>query len=76
MTGAQLVAGERVSAKNFGVLCEGDAVRRVNIIRKVRSVVGRYSLRLEGEDRFWDVRAPLRPVTFVSRANANPGPEQ
>ena len=63
--GVMLMAGELISAKNITTLKPGDTVKRVNLFRRVHSVVGRYSIRLEGEDRFWDVRAPLLAVTFV-----------
>jgi hypothetical protein len=65
---ARLMHGELVSVKNLPKICSGDTVKRVNVTRMVQDVVGRYCLRLVGEDQFWDVRAPLRPVTFVERA--------
>ena len=63
-----LMSGERVSAKNINRLQPGDLVRRVNLVRAVKAVVGRYTLRLVDEDRFWDVRSPLQPVIFEASA--------
>jgi len=67
-----LMGGELITAKNITALRPGDMVKRVNLLRRVHSVVGRYSLRLEGDDRFWDVRAPLLAVTFVQSQAETP----
>ena len=64
----RFMPGEKVSAKNINRLQPGDLVRRVNLVRAVKAVVGRYYLWLVDEDRFWDVRAPLRPVVFEASA--------